>query len=219
MRFKTEGELCDYFSATAKVNGWDVFPEVNSWDLVLVNGGVQIAIEAKLRGNIQLLAQVMNRTRNRRLCPDFRAVLVPIATTDLVDVCFYLRVVLFTSGTRLVNPNPRFCLDPGKRLVLPSVPLQTGGGRPSPRTLSPWREKALRMCIRLRRDGFVTGQDFEELKLHRQHWIRTWLNRDGKVGRYARYVLRPDAVLPDFGYERERDLIAEVDANRERMGL
>jgi len=223
--FETEGELCDYFSSIAKANGWKVFPEVDGWDLVLFDGEVQIGVEAKLRSNIQLLGQVMRRTRTLTgykqygSCPDYRAVLVPKITAGIVDVCFHLRIVLFTSGTRFIQLNPLFNLKTKKHLVLPSVPLQSGGGRPSPKVLSQWREKSLRLCIRLRRDGFVTGKDFDELGLHRQNWVKSWLDRDGKVGRHARYVLRPGVTLPDDGYERERDMIAEVDKNRKEMGL
>lgn len=210
-RFKTEGELCDHFSMVANSNGWQAFPEVDGWDLVLFDGVTQVGVEAKLRANIQLLAQAMRRTRGRR-GPDYRAALVPNASRDLVDVCFCLRIVLFTFSTRLIALNPSFNLKPKQKLILPSVPLQDGGGRPSPRTLSMWREKSLRLCLRLRRDGFVTGKDFEGLKLHRQNWIQSWLIRDGKVDQYARYVHRLGTTLPDCGYERERDLIAEVDA-------
>lgn len=219
--FHSEGELCDYFAEVARTNGWQVYPEVSGWDLVLCHNEIQIGVEAKLSGKVKLLNQIMNRVGRRRYneCPDFCAALVPFASHDFIQLCSFLRIVVFTADTRLIKPNPRFCLQPSKRLLLPVIPLQSGGGRPFPKALTPWREKALRLCTRLRRDGFVTGHDFEELKLNRQHWIECWLNRDGCVGRYARYVIRPNATLPDFGYERERDLIAEVDMNREAMGL
>lgn len=222
MKFKTEGELCDHFTLVAKASGWQVFPEVRGWDLVLFDGQRQVGVEAKLKNNIAMIAQVMNRTRIARggkqysPFPDFRSVLVPKSSADLRDVCYYLNIVVFTADTRLISLNPLFDLQTRIRLKLPSVPLQSGGGRPCPRTLSPWREKSLRLCIKLRRDGFVTGHDFKELGLHRQNWVRSWLIRSGTAGKYARYVRRPGIQLPDMGYELERDLIAEVDSNQEK---
>ncbi len=34
--FKSEAELCDAFAARARATGWEVYPEVSGWDLLLV---------------------------------------------------------------------------------------------------------------------------------------------------------------------------------------
>jgi len=215
MQCVSEGELCDRFSIIARANGWQVFPEVGGWDLLLVGNKIQIGIEAKMRCNIRVLVQAMRRSLSYRY-PDYRAVLVPKASSDLVYICKHLRILVFDLNTRVIRLISHYDLKSKYPLVLPAVPLQSGGGRPAPRSLTTWRQNALRLCYLLRAQGYVTGKDFNALGLNRQNWIRRWVDRSGRVGRHARYVARPGAELPDSGYERERDLIIRCDSEIKR---
>lgn len=215
MRCASEGELCDRFSTIARANGWRVFPEVGGWDLLLVCNKTQIGIEAKMQCNIRVLVQAMRRSLSYRY-PDYRAVLVPKASFDLIDLCRHLKILVFDLNTRVIRVISRYDLKSKYPLVLPAVPLQSGGGRPAPRSLTTWRQNALRLCHLLRAQGYVTGKDFNALGLNRQNWIKKWVDRSGHVGGHARYVARSGVELPDAGYERERDLIIRCDSEIKR---
>ncbi len=103
----SEAELCDALAAVAPSDGWDVFPEVAGFDLVLVwNGsrpapsanrydgtqiaaidvGFQLGIDAKLRANIDVLDQCAGRVEDSDRRPDAAAVLVPVASREFCRV-------------------------------------------------------------------------------------------------------------------------------------
>lgn len=87
MTFESEEALCAAFSAAARADGWTVYPETG-FDLLLVRGSVQVGVEAKLLGGVDVLLQAlpplttMPARRRRRLSrtgfpgPRYRAVLV-----------------------------------------------------------------------------------------------------------------------------------------------
>lgn len=180
--YANEGDLCDAF-ATAIRNWrppahedqwqWTVYPEVAGWDLVLVHpDGTQIGVEAKMRCNLEVVAETLARTRYRNR-PDYVAVLVPKASQPLKEVCHHLKILTFDavkisrfeketaapkmwSRLGIILTDPFLTKDP-ERLSLPPIPLQSGGGRPNPHTLSAWRVGALRILIRIKRDGYVTS--------------------------------------------------------------
>lgn len=239
---KTEAELCDALAVAARRDGWDVYPEVCGWDLLLVwNGtakverwehapavepGYQIAVEAKLRGNCDVLEEAVSRASYHG--PDEVAVFVPKAGRGFRELAsrFGLRVLTLESckggdwgrirASRYAErPRAYFPRAKGKRLPLPAVPLQSSGGQPAPRTMSKWRVGALRICIALRARGYVTGADFRAQSISSGRWIAArWLTRDGSDGRFARYIAGPRLTEtgPEVGYEAERDALARHDA-------
>lgn len=91
---RNEAELCELFAEAARADGWDVYPEVESWDLLLVWRGVipdsthswrfprgvpagfQMGVEAKMRANVDVLKQAADRMSYGKR-PDVGAVLVP----------------------------------------------------------------------------------------------------------------------------------------------
>lgn len=87
-KFESEEALCAAFSEDARADGWTVYPEPKDWDLLLVRRGVQVGIEAKLLGGVEVLLQAlpaltsMPMRRRGRLArtgfpgPHYRAVLV-----------------------------------------------------------------------------------------------------------------------------------------------
>lgn len=99
MTFRSEAELCRAFARLAEGDGWDVWPEVGGWDLVLVATastrtktlsphakrapklvsipeGSQVGIEAKLAPSVQQVHQARQRMQLRQR-PDFGVLLVP----------------------------------------------------------------------------------------------------------------------------------------------
>lgn len=249
-RPRTEAELCDALVLVAGDDGWDVYPEVEGWDLLLVwNGtrkdpnfwprrtdftptpvGYQIAVEAKLRGNCDVIVEALDRARYRR--PDEVAVLVPEAGKAFSSLCSRLGLRVFTldhcvSRRKLYGADTRVEIDPcgataaelehsaPRRLPLPAVALQGSGGCAAPRTMSKWRVGALRLCTLLAERGHLTSADFKAHGVTQQRWLDArWIRRDGSVGRLARYVAGPRLHEngPAIGYEAERVALAARDA-------
>lgn len=88
MTFDSETDLCAAFTEAARSEGWTVYPEPTGWDLLLCRRGVQVGVEAKLLGGVEVLLQAlpaltsMPTRRRSRLAragfpgPHYRAVLV-----------------------------------------------------------------------------------------------------------------------------------------------
>lgn len=237
-----ESELCALFKKAAQLDGWAVYPEVSEWDLVLIwtgeapipmnatviNPGDQVAVEAKMRANVQALRQAVTRSTSRRGgSPDFRAVLAPKVGSDFQDVAAMLGIGTFDlkycqpwnhgrfrserERKTISAPRKRFERS-GGRLWLPPV-IPTGeGGMSSPSPLTKWRVQALKMMTHLRSVEFVTSTDFKQLGINMQIWReQRWIVQDGRKGRYSRYRLNPDHPnLPDKGWEAERDMIESL---------
>jgi len=219
-KFATEGELCDAFADAARKDRWEVYPECAGWDLLLVRDGLHYGIEAKLRCNLEVVAQVLGHLRHDPY-PHHVGVLVPKSTTALADVCRQLRINIECPPRPLwaghhvswqVDRALHWERTPKTVIELPPVPQMTGGGRPNPRTLSPWRIAALRLIIQLRRRGFLTSADFKAAGVNIQRWRDgRWVVRNGSVGRLARYTRGDADDAPDVGYERERDALEVAD--------
>lgn len=245
----SEAELCDAFAEAARGDGWRVFPEVSGFDLVLewdgtrpvptiwrdredvpiaaVDAGYQIGIDAKLRANIDVLAQAIGRIEDSIHRPDAAAVLVPEYSRAYACIahrlglrCFDLRNCAGAQRHTIdpVVPPPLWLYrgshaGPDKRLALPPIPLRDSGGKGGPRTLSQWRVGALRVCALLRARGSLTRADAKPHGIDLADWAqRGWLVSDGK--RPARYTpgLRLDVTGPEVGYEATRDALIAADA-------
>jgi hypothetical protein len=242
----TEAELCDALTIAAQDDGWDVYPEVDGWDLVLVwtgrvevprsrgiarlrpetfDVGHQIAVEAKLRANVDAIWSAVERSRSDTRSgahADETAVLVPHAPREFVSLSRHLGLREITladcdrstrRGSGIVpRPAPR----PAQRLTLPPIALVGSGGSPSPRTLSPWRIGALRIVAVLRARGYITRDDFRAHSVDRSRWVSAmWIKPEGSIGRLARYVPGPrwDTHGPHVGYEAELEALAAHDAH------
>jgi len=212
-----EAELCERFAAAAREQGWDVFPEVAGWDLVLVFRGAprerrhyeprcdarpgdQLALEAKMRASVDALAQAHQRSRWQG--PDFRGVLVPEASRDFRYLAGELRLHTFdlsfcgpwkrkrapTQDRRLLSVSEAMRWDRDRRLWLPPIPLQGPGGQPSPRRLTRWRIAALRLCVLLRSRGWLTSEDFRREKISIATWRDRWIRADHAGPREGKLV-------------------------------
>lgn len=240
--YASEADLCAETRPLFEAAGWDVYPEVGGWDLLLVMGGnassppawllrgrsfvspepgFQVGVEAKLRPGLKVLAQVCDRVRYypRGAHPNAAAILVPRRSSEFKAVCDSLQIEvvtpqMFTRYPWHFAPAPRW---PGSGLKLPEVALQGSGGEASPRVMSAWRHGALRLCRRLREVGYLTGVDFKAEAVNQQRWLdATWIVRDGNDGAFARYVAGPrlDRDGPEKGYEAEAAALALFDSKK-----
>lgn len=227
--YKSEEELCSGFAEYARSAGWRVYPETSNWDLLLVatpevktknvRSGDQLGIQAKLNANIEVLRQAMPQPDARR-GPNFHGVLVPRVTPDFREVAHGLFITPI-AGTRnvytdrpktvqgfkhqLLFLNPLFRLEYSEPLWCPEVEVWTPAGVPSPASLTPWKFKAVRLCIEGRAKGFLTSSDFYAQRMGKTLWIRNgWvveLGEQEKYGKQKKYVLTdkaPDHIYPEI---------------------
>jgi hypothetical protein len=204
---KSESALCAAFRAWAESQGWVVYPEVSDWDLVLVTATGQVGIQAKLRANLDVLAQCLGAG------PKLRAVLVP-------DVGPSFRKIAKTLGLSVWAPIGKLFVDfglpqpfrGGRDLVLPPIVTDLPAGVKSPRQLTQWRVRALRLCAILRERGWVTSQDIKACGLSLTYWTshRGVLMKSERVDGLWRYVPDPKRKMPDVGWEEISKQLAEA---------
>lgn len=207
--YKTEAELCDDVIAWARKGGAAVHPECSGWDLVLVApNGEQIGVQAKLKPVLKVVAQALEGMRGNT-GPDIVALAVPLYDIDLDRVAASLDMTLLAG----VSLAPRGHADfawwmrnakrraTKRRCWVPDVEVEMPCGVPSPRTLSPWKFGAAKLCARLRAGETFTRREAGELGIALSTWVqRGWVRRVGE-SRPARYGLRTIAEggrpLPD----------------------
>lgn len=206
--FESEAALCEVLRAVTARDGWAFYPEQGGWDAVLVMPDeTQIGIQAKLRANVDVLAQCL--VPLRRTGPDIHAVLVPTCSRAFRDVAHELGVAVLV-GDVLREPNhradylrqvvtraPRRVHLPGRCWLPPFVP--TGpAGVPAPRSVSPWRIAAARLCAEIRTGLEPTNAEITKREMSASTW-RRWLEPvPGTKPR--RYRLIPGRTLPDVAF-------------------
>jgi hypothetical protein len=57
--FESEESLCRAFVAAARAEGWTAYPEQGGWDVLLLRHRVQVGVQAKLRGGVDVLLQAL----------------------------------------------------------------------------------------------------------------------------------------------------------------
>lgn len=226
-----ESILCDAFAEAARGDGWIPYPEVGTWDLVLVHEeeAIQIGVQAKLRANVEVLRQAL-RGRQWRQGPRFRAVLVPKCSEAFRYVAALLGVGVYTE--RHIRDIPRrshgdytgrrYRIEALSRpwehrdpLWLPPVVPDMSGGVPAPSGLTRWRVQAIRLCLRLEARGYVTSKDFNELGISAATWRDRWIVSTGeRDGRRFLYRAKPGAELPIEGW---REQAAEIGAGDPKL--
>ena len=183
--FKTEADLCAAFIAAAEKSGdWRAYPETSAWDILLVHrDGTQIGIEAKLRFNLAVLVQAVERPYSVN-GPDFRAVLVPQEAGSNSDLCAAMGLTPIRMQGRgryfypVLPPGDRdqwhFC-NPEQRCSLPEYVPDVPAGVSSPVVLSPWKIGALKITALLETKGYVTRSDFLGVGINHRRWTEAWL--------------------------------------------
>lgn len=190
--------------------GWTFYPEAGGWDALLVlPDETQVGIQAKLRANVDVLAQAL--VPARRVGPDVHAVLVPTCSRAFLDVAEALNVLVIVGDNlravphwdpakeleREVTRAPRTTHLRGRCWLPPFVP-DLPAGVPAPRTVSPWRVAAAQLCAEIRTGLEPTNAELAMRGMTMSTW-RRWL--DPIPGsRPRRYTLRPGATLPDVAF-------------------
>lgn len=209
--------MCAAFSEYARGRGWIVHPETSGYDLVLVAGrdvrgatpGDQIAVEAKLHDNIQVLFQALPVCRNGQ-GPAFFGVLVPRPSYEFLVLALRLGISVFHGQTRR-NKNapwePRCSgleqLSARRRWVFdaplwtPDVVVDVPAGVPSPLTTTPWKVNAVRFCLLVKNQmkNKVTSAEFADNGISMTSWRKFgWIEDTGKkAGRRKIYRITDKA--------------------------
>lgn len=174
--FGSEAELCHAFVTLARQTGFQVHCEVDSWDILLVSPvGLQIGIQAKMRASLDVLAQSLTDERHRG--PDVHAVLVPVASYSFISVAQAARVFVFQGVliderfdfARIFVNAPRW--KHSKPAWVPEVQVITPAGVPGPKSVTPWKMGAVKLCLLARSRGYVTRADLKQFKLHESWWF------------------------------------------------
>lgn len=218
-----EAQMCDAFMVAAREAGWTCYPETGAWDILLVGpDGFQCGVQAKLRSNLHVVAQALDGLmRGRQSGPDVRAVLLPWHDSDMQEVCHSTGIAYFWAepwsyrrhspretdrgviwNLRAPGDFPDHLIrhrDPALRHWLPPVVPGGQAGCPAPMTLTPWKVKAIRLCLRLRARGYVTTRDFKDLDLNPTTWMHQgWLLALGdRDGRHQKLTANPQHRLFD----------------------
>jgi hypothetical protein len=217
--FPTEAALCAAFIAEIP-SAWTAYAETAGWDILLVRNadGFQIGVQAKLRLNAHVISQAIDpwgAWNAERPGPDCRAVLVPDRTgaEGFSAICSYIGLTVL----RMVPPAASYRLSagrytpglplpdgkgeawhewlPAKRHKLPDYVPDVPAGAPSPRQLSQWKIKVIKLSVTLERRGYVTRADFKHLQFDHRRLLTAglgWLVPDRKTGRYTRSKLWPN---------------------------
>jgi hypothetical protein len=201
---KSEAELCDEFSDHAVKLGWLVYPETSDFDLLLERAdGTQHGIQAKLVDSKAVLAQAYRGAIGRK-APDEVSILVPRANRDTRDIALGLGIGVilrqettdwhgeitvdfrWTPGAKRTDHRAR-CWKPQ---FIPDTPA----GVPSPKRVTPWKERAIHCCAILREKGKIRTKDFTTHKMNPRDWLE-----HGYVKRICQgfYVIAEGAKLPD----------------------
>lgn len=235
--FATEAALCAAFIAEIGP-AWTAYAETAGWDVLLVrNDGFQIGVQAKLRLNAHVISQALEDYGSwsaDKPGPDCRAVLVPENETgDFQTIASYIGVVVIRMGvpgsryrpawerkhyTPLLPGELRESGDttwhewaPAKRHKLPEYVPDVPAGTPSPRLLSQWKIKAIKVAITVERRGYITRADFRHLSFDHRQLLGPglgWLTPGD--GGFVRSTLMPDLKKQ---YPRAYDQIA-ADADK-----
>src|SRR5690606_167835 len=123
-------------------------------------------------------------------------VLVPSTPRYFSDVADALRFGVFTPRSLRAGLGPLWMLASGPRRDVSSgrcwvppagIDVEIPAGVPSPRTISPWKLAAARLCIRLRAGEVLTRADFASAGVRVDNWVRAKqiVRVDGERGRYV----------------------------------
>lgn len=191
-RYGTESDLCQVLMERASMDGWVPYPEIEDWDVVLVRGGIQVGIQAKLRFNTKVVSQALrglpgiDENQRRHRGPHYRAIAIPLKKTSADDayrvgrMCRLLVIDMhrspdlgFFAGWRHVTRDPLqwrnarvnwryYRWRPDETLWIPPAVPDIPAGVQSPRTVGRWQIAACWMEMQYRERGYVSLVDARE---------------------------------------------------------
>jgi hypothetical protein len=219
--FESESMLCSEFMDFARAAGFKVYPETSEFDILLVATeqsaekystfapGDQIGIQAKLKGNVEVLHQALPRMfgcfmpgepdKLGKIGPHYYAVLVPSAIPEFYSVAYRNAILVFAAyerdrfgGVRLNEfglsswEGRRRSRNRGaKRFVhqepcwVPGIEVNIPAGRKGPQQLTPWKMGAVKLCLRAELNGFLTTKDFAAEGISMSRWLQSGWIRPG----------------------------------------
>lgn len=216
--YKSEEELCDVLKLYAREVGYEVYSETNGYDLLLVKDDIQIGIQAKMMANIEVLYQAITS-----VAVSVKAILVPRSSREFNVIARKLNVLVIEGTKQEYDLNAYDGRNPyevrsywakkittdlktiwpgyiikAKKVWLPEVNIDIPAGVKSPKVITEWKIKAVKLCILLDEKGYLTSADFKAAKVHMGLWTEKWLNRlEEKDGKLYKYVRRVGVELPD----------------------
>lgn len=223
-KIKNEHDLCLVLINAAKALNWVAYAETSTWDIVLVRDSVQIGVQAKMHANIHVLGQALpaNLKQRQQLRPpseyrangpQYRTVLVPQPTRELLAICDLLKLWAFGAGglgfdlLRAPEQYLQYQWQPERTAWTPDVVPEVKAGVSSPLRLTRWKQQALRLLAIARVRGFVTSADASRLGISlktftERHPTIRWMQKCGQTGRRFNWELvgqdrnRPDIQHP-----------------------
>lgn len=207
-KFALETELCARFIA-ALPKEWTAYAETGGWDILLVRGadGFQIGIQAKLKLGTNVFSQVCEEGSPWQVAnsgPDCRAVLVPSCEGHgWGKIAAYMGITIIQCQPENPERPTRYYDEvyspalPGtqdstwreawfetatlKWHALPEYIPDVAAGDSAPIQLTEWKIGALKIEAILEIRGYVTREDFKEIKIDHRRWISAgahWLDVD-----------------------------------------
>lgn len=219
--FESEAHLCDQFMDFARAAGFKVYPETSEFDILLVATeqsadkyktfapGDQIGIQAKLKGNVEVLCQALPRMfgcflpgepdKLGKVGPHYYAVLVPAAIPEFYALAHRSAILVFAAferdrhgairlqeyGLSSWEGRRRSRIRGAHRFVheepcwVPAVEVQIKAGCKGPQQLTPWKMGAVKLCLRAELNGFLTTKDFAAEKISMSRWLQSGWIRPG----------------------------------------
>jgi hypothetical protein len=245
--FDKETELAAHFIEEAKRHGWKAYPETEGFDVLLVATesvtghflpGDQIGVQAKLKPTVEVLYQALPR-KTVHPGPKYYAVLVPRATPEFRDLAKRLRIKVFEAtqkswpAIRGQRGDLEWRQGPVKQLLdppslwhlhehrapcwVPDVEVVLPAGVPSPKQLTPWKFKAVRLALHGVAKGYLTTKDFKEFDVSMARWVqKQWIVPGDFVveggSRRRKYILNelrrpPHIAFPEITEAIQRGVI------------
>lgn len=219
--FATEADLCSAVIVRLREWGWTVYPESCGFDFVAVRDLIQVGVEAKLRPNLRVLSQALDRFDRRLRVPHCIATLVERRNADFDRVAERAGLTSLSWVSHFMDANPRHfetelrngqlrfrtaCGSEAGTLRLPDLVIDVPAGVPSPQTASAWKVRAVKMALRLRAGEEITRSNLDSEELaYSTFWARGWIERANPGERKARYRIGsdpreplPDALYPEI---------------------
>lgn len=220
--YNKESELCDALIKVAKEQGYHIYPETSNWDIIIVKD-IQIGIQAKLKDNMDVLAQAIEGVQPVGVnikwsypAPHIRAVLVPHASKEFKKIASVLGVFVIEGAvfnrygkirewikeiSKLDGYNKNCLTFPKKLCWIPEVEIDVPAGVSSPKTITKWKLAAVKLCLLLNEKGFLTSVDFKSINMSMTLWKqKKWLIPADKIGKLIKYVRNKKIELPDQLY-------------------
>lgn len=204
--------------------------------LVVHTDGRQIGVQAKLALNAKVAEQILPKFGEEfhgRPGPDHRLVIVSRITDASAGIARMLsrlgvkvlqprqqwertgfewtfnldsQLLCYESGTTFYGHERLFDWFPKDRCRLPSIIENRPAGVPSPVSLTPWKESALKIIALMRNQGFITIKQIASFGISATHWIQpkgdkpAWLAKGTMRGQWVETQNMPafDKLHPEM---------------------